>query len=223
MKFTKENKKKMKRNKNSNALTLVLLVILSLTFIGAASAQSADQDNPTALTTNIIEGEGDGKAETVYYSFTATKGDVKVTVDAKTDDRSTPLRVTLMDEDGKELLPLYVVAKGTGQREVGTKRFVRETKVVVRIRMDDDPQVNLLTYKIKLDGAVQVEAPPVVSDETPASDETTSTPPTEQTTSTETPATSGIEQTTTKSGLADKLKKKLKKEAKKVVENNLNK
>ena len=61
------------------------------------------------------------KPKPSFYSFTATKVDVKVTVDAKTDDRSTPLRVTLMDEDGKELLPIYVVAKGAGQCEVGNK------------------------------------------------------------------------------------------------------
>ena len=210
----------MKNNTSFNTLSCVVLTILSLTFTIAAQAQSTDMDSPTALTSNIIEGEGDGKAETVYYSFTATKGDVKVTVDAKTDDRSTPLRVTLMDEDGKELLPIYVVAKGSSTRAVGTKRFVRETKVIVRIRMDDDPQVKLLTYKIKLDGAVQVETPAVVSEEAPAADQTAN-PSVDQTPVTDSSANPG-EQTITKSSLADKLKKKLKKEAKKIVDNNLN-
>ncbi len=183
----------MKNKLNTYALNLIALMILSLTLISATQAQSTDMDNPTALTSNIIEGEGDGKAETVYYSFTAEKGNVKVTVDAKTDDRSTPLRVALLDEDGKELLPIYVVAKGSGQREVGTKRFVRDTKVILRIRMDDDKDVKLLTYKIKLDGAVKVETTPTETtstESTPTTEQTTPNPSTEQTPSTNTqPAT----------------------------------
>ncbi len=217
----------MKNNRNINALNLILLMILSLTFISATQAQSTDMDNPTALTSNIIEGDGDGKAETVYYTFTATKGDVKVTVDAKTDDRSTPLRVSLLDEDGKELLPIYVVAKGAGQREVKTKRFVRDTKVILKIRMDEDKDVNLLTYKIKLDGAVKVEEPPIPTETTPTTEQTTTNPSTEQTQSTDTQpttdssATPSSEQPTKKTTLKDKIKKKVKKEAKKVVNDNL--
>jgi hypothetical protein len=226
----------MKNKRNINALNLILLMILSLTLISATQAQSTDMDNPTALTSNIIEGEGDGNAETVYYIFIAEKGDVKVTVDAKTDDRSTPLRVALLDEDGKELLPIYVVAKGTGQREVGTKRFVRDTKVILRIRMDDDKDVKLLTYKIKLDGAVKVETPLAPTETTPTAEQTNPNPPTEQTTNSNTPteqtqqpaeptavpslpenqkpAEANPSGTKTK----DKVKKKAKKEAKKIVD-----
>ncbi len=211
----------MKNKRNTYALNLTALVILSLTFIGSEQAQSTDMDNPTALTSNIIEGEGDGKAETVYYSFTAEKGDVKVTVDAKTDDRSTPLRVTLLDEDGKELLPIYVVAKGTGAREVGKKRFVRDTKVILRIRMDDDKDVKLLSYKIKLDGAVKVETPPIPTETTPTTEQLTPNPSTEQTTSTDSSAAPIDDKATKKTTLKNKIKKKVKKEAKKVVNDNL--
>jgi hypothetical protein len=196
-------------------------MILSLTFVSATQAQSTDMDSPTALTSNTIEGEGDGTAETVYYSFTATKGDVKVTVDAKTDDRSTPLRVTLLDEDGKELLPIYVVAKGTGGREVGKKRFVRETKVILKIAMQDDKDVKLLSYKIKLDGAVKVEETPTSTEAASSVEQTTPDSSTEQTTSTDSSAASGDDKTTKKTALKDKIKKKVKKEIKKAADNNL--
>ncbi len=167
----------MKNKRNINALSLILLMILSLTFVSATQAQSNDIDSPTELTAKVVEGEGDGKAETVYYSFTATKGDVKVTVDAKTDDRSTPLRVALLDEDGKELLPIYVVAKGAGAREVASKRFVRDTKVILKIRMDADKDINLLTYKIKLDGAVKIVEPRAATETQISSGETSSAQP----------------------------------------------
>jgi len=221
----------MKTKRNIYTLNLILLVILSLTFISATQAQSTDMDSPTALTSNVIEGEGDGKAETVYYTFTATKGDVKVTVDAKTDDRSTPLRVSLLDEDGKELLPIYVVAKGSVQREVKTKHFVRDTKVILKIRIDDDKDINLLTYKIKLDGAVKVETPLIPTEtiptettpteSTPTTEQTTPNPSTEQTPSTDSSAMPTDDKATKKMTLKDKIKKKVKKEAKKVVNDNL--
>ncbi len=221
----------MNKNRKRNSFILSLLMMISLTFIGAASAQSTDIDSPTMLTSNVIEGEGDGKAETFYYSFTANKGDVKVTVDAKTDNYSTPFRVTLMDEDGNELMPIYVVAKDTGQRQVVTKRFVRDTKVIVRIALDKDAHVKLLTYKIKLDGAVTVETPPAavatptaveVSPaqpvEPPASAPTTPADPATATPTEATPAAAGTDAATPKTSTKAKVKAKAKKEVKKVID-----
>ena len=125
-----------------------MLLTVSLTFISRTSAQSTDIDQPTVLTSNIIDGEGDGTAETFYYAFIATKGDVKNTLDAKTDNCSVIMDATLTDENGKELLKISAVAKDTGKRETGTKHFIRD-------------HLKLLTYKIKLDGSVKVETPPV--------------------------------------------------------------
>ena len=219
----------MKTDKKFNALHLFLLMILSMTFAGAARAQSTDMDTPTALTSNVIDGEGDGKAETSYYSFTANKGDVKVTVDAKTDYYSTPFRVTLMDEDGNELVPIYVVAKDTSQRQVATKHFVRDTKVIVRVSMEKDPHVKLLTYRIKLDGAVTVDTPVAVevapaqtadpaATATPA-DPSTATPadPSTATPAEATPSTP-TDPSAPKTSTKAKVKAKAKKEVKKVVD-----
>jgi hypothetical protein len=137
------------------SLKLLAVLVVLLGVVCAVQAQSEDIDNPTPVSGNLISGEGDGKAQTVYYSFTATPGDVKVTVDAKTDGYSTPLVVSLLDDDGKELLQVYNVAVGAGHREVKTRRFVREQKVILKISLREDAQVKLITYKIKLDGAIQ--------------------------------------------------------------------
>jgi hypothetical protein len=139
--------------------TLMSIAMLALC-TAAVGAQSTDIDNPTAMTSTTIEGAGDGKGETIYYSFDALKGDVKVTVDAKTDYYSTPVQVTLLDENSKELLAIYVVAKGAGQREVRTRFFVRDQKVIVRISTRDDNEVKLLNYKVRIEGAVQFATPP---------------------------------------------------------------
>jgi cell division septation protein DedD len=216
----------MKNKLNTYALNLILLAVLSLTFAGATQAQSTDMDSPTELTSNVITGEGDGTAETFYYSFTATKGDVKVTVDAKTDYYSTLFKVTLMDEDGKELLPIYIVAIDTGQREVKTKHFVRDTKVIVRIALEKNAHVKLLTYKIKLDGAVKIVEPTPVA--TPTPETSSAMPPTEQTQQPAEPSAtpSSPENQTpaaanpgdTKPKTKDKVKKKAKKTAKKILD-----
>lgn len=198
---------------NFYAINLIIPAILALILSAETRAQSNDIDNPTVLTANVVVGEGDGKAETVYYSFTAAKGDVKITVDAKTDDRSTPLRVALLDADGKELLPIYVVAKGAGAREVGTKRFVRDTKVILKIRMDDDKDVKLLTYKIKLDGAVKFEEPPPT--EKPA--DTPPTPNDATTTSTGSAPVTESNSGGKKEKTPDKIKKKVKAKTKETV------
>ena len=143
-------------------MVVIVLAILALANF-SASAQSTDIDNPTAMTSTTIEGAGDGKGETVYYSFDAMKGDVKITVDAKTDYYSTPVQVTLLDENAKELLPIYVVAKGESQREVRTRYFVRDQKVIVRISTRDDSAVKLLNYKVRVEGSV-IFTPAVAAD-----------------------------------------------------------
>ena len=164
----------MKQLRNYN---LIMLSLAACLFTGAqqAIAQSTDIDDPTPVTSNVIDGEGDGKAETFYYSFTATKGDLKVTLDAKTDYYSVTMDAALTDEDGKELLKISSIATDTGKREVMTKHFVRETKVILRIRLPKDDHLKLLTYKIKLEGAIKIDPPPVPTEITPG-EQTVETP-----------------------------------------------
>lgn len=138
-----------------SCLKIICLVVLLVSVSVMVQAQSEDIDNPTPVTGNLISGEGDGKAQTIYYMFTAIPGDLKVTVDAKSDQYSTPVVVSLLDEDGKELLQVYNIAVGAGHREVKSRRFVRTQKVIVKIALREDAQVKLVSYKIKLDGAIQ--------------------------------------------------------------------
>lgn len=134
------------------------LFAIALLLLAAAArpvhAQSSDPDSPAQMTANVVEGETDGKAVAYYYKFAAGPGDVKVTVDGKTDGYSSPLKVELMDEDSKELESIYVVAVKEGKREVKTFRLIRQQKVIMKISTRDDPDIKLLNYKIKLEGEV---------------------------------------------------------------------
>ena len=141
------------RPKFTHSFLLTLLLLLTVSAAPAA-AQSSDPDSPLQLTSNIVEGETDGKAVAYYYKFAGGPGDVKVTVDGKTDGYSSPLKVELMDEDSKTLESIYVVAVKEGKREVKTFRLLRQQKVIMKISTRDDPDIKLLTYKIKLEGEV---------------------------------------------------------------------
>lgn len=151
----------MKTKQKFYGLSLVLTAIMTLTFSLTAQAQSTDIDNPTPLSSNVIQGESDGKAEaSYYYSLTALKGDVKITIDGKTKSNWTSVGVKLLNEDGSsELLNFSVAADSDGQRTVETKRFLGEQKVILRVVLKNSPLIELVTYKIKIEGAVKLETP----------------------------------------------------------------
>jgi hypothetical protein len=224
-----EISKEKQSMKIRSLVCLIFVTLMSVAIVSMAHGQSTDIDNPTILTANMIEGEGDGKAETFYYWFTALKGDVKVTVDAKSDNYSVILDVVLLDEDGGQLLRIQNVATDVGKREVATKHFVRDQKVIVRVALPKDDHLKLLNYKIKLDGSVKVETPVVPVEATPA--QTTVAPTTAPVTA-ESAApqtvpdgaqvqTPGSNETTKKPSAKSKIKEKITKEVKKAVKDNV--
>lgn len=158
---------------------LAAVAALLIIFVATGAAQSTDVDNPTPMTTNIVAGKSNGKAKTVYYSFTATAadpGEVKVKVTASTDERSTNLRVNFLDEDGQKVMDeIYVIPNRDPAVKVGKHTFADRQKVTMRVTLPDDPQVKLLNYKIEVSGAVEFEPTP---DTTTTTDPTT-TPPTD--------------------------------------------
>ena len=158
----------MKKNKIktfTDGLTSLIGTALLLSLLAiSASAQSAsiDPDNPTPMTSNTVTGKSNGKAKTVYYSFTATaveSGEVKVKVTASTDERSTNLRINFLDDDGQKVMDeIYVIPNRDPVVKVGKHTFADRQKVIMRITLPDDPQVKLLNYKVEVTGAVEFEA-----------------------------------------------------------------
>jgi hypothetical protein len=104
--------KKTRRSIVHKFYLLVATTALLITVAASGWAQSTDVEAPTPMTTNIITGKSNGKAKTIYYSFTATAaepGEVKVKVTASTDERSTNLRVNFLDEEGQKVMDeIYV-------------------------------------------------------------------------------------------------------------------
>ena len=147
------------------AASLLLLAVLTAQ---AAAQVSTDPDSPTPMTTNVVAGKSNGKARTHYYSFVATAadpGEVKVKVTASTDERSTNLRVNLLDEDGQTVMnEIYVIPNRDPATKVGKHTFAERQKVVLRVTLPEDPQVKLLNYRVEVTGAVEFEQPAVTAD-----------------------------------------------------------
>ena len=49
---------------------------------------------------------------------------------------------------------VYVVAVKAGKREVKKLHLIRQQPVIMKIIMQDDPDIKLLTYRVKLEGEV---------------------------------------------------------------------
>jgi len=156
---------------------LLAATALLMTVAASGWAQSTDIEAPTPMTTNIVTGKSNGKAKTIYYSFTATAaepGEVKVKVTASTDERSTNLRVNFLDDDGQKVMDeIYVIPNRDPAVKVGKHTFADRQKVIMRVTLPDDPQVKLLNYKIEVSGAVEFEA---AAEATPTEPTTTPTP-----------------------------------------------
>jgi hypothetical protein len=128
---------------------------------------SADRKNPTSFTANSIEGEYDGDATTHYFRFIANKGEVKVSVNAKTKAYSTLMDVELLDESGKSLEKFSVAANMSGRTEAVTRSFVRRQPVIVKVFMREDREIKHLKYEIDLAGPVEFDGGATAAPATP--------------------------------------------------------
>ena len=140
--------------------TIGLIILLSFLICPLLSAQepSTDKKNPTPMTTNTVEGEYDGLETTHYYSFMANKGTVEVILSAETQRYSKLVDAELLDETGRSLLLVGVVAKEELQTESKTVTLIRKQRVILRVFLREDTDIKHLTYKVQVGGPVEFEA-----------------------------------------------------------------
>jgi hypothetical protein len=138
---------------------LGILFPLLATLAIPALAQSSDPDNPTPLSANAIEGKVGGAKQSVrYYRFTAGPGDVKVSVDASTDYYSTTIKLDLLSAaDSTELGSLSAMAANPVRRSVQTFTLNDRQPVVLKIATPEDKTVKWLQYKVRVEGAVELD------------------------------------------------------------------
>lgn len=140
------------------AQALTLVAAASVVFANlpthSASAQSADRDRPTPITSNEIQGSLQESSD-FFYSVVAGAGDLSVTIDLKPSRSSIAVAtLRLYGENGKELLnaPLIPTANSSGgDRQTAKINLPTQQKVLLRITEGTGYGGN---YRIRLDGAV---------------------------------------------------------------------
>ncbi|MGV7229453.1 MAG: SUMF1/EgtB/PvdO family nonheme iron enzyme [Nitrospirales bacterium] len=126
--------------------------------VPANNSPSTDIDKPQWLSSNEIRGEGVGEDISYYYTFMAEPGTVKVIADGKNGfgGVSNALRVVLMDLDANELLKVSVGNTKIDKRVVERVKITRPQQILMRVLLDKVT----IDYKVRVEGAVNLEAAP---------------------------------------------------------------
>jgi hypothetical protein len=132
---------------------LISLTVLAAAF--AAAAQSSDQNFPTPVTSNVLNGTipardiGDSRLTTYYFTFGGNQGDVFINI--VTNNLNGDIDV--FAADGLRPLTKVVVYADSTQNETGRVIYLRKPeKILMRIQgrtPNDDPA----TFQIKFAGS----------------------------------------------------------------------
>lgn len=146
-----------------------MLGCCAVCFSFVSFAQSTDQNFPTAVTTNEIDGTikardiGDSRLTSYFYTFDGNQGDIFINV--VTDNFTGDIDVFTVD--GLRPLTKMVIYADGGANETGRLVYLRKPeKLILRIEgrsPNDDPA----TFKIKFAGSF-VASSPQRSQEAPA-------------------------------------------------------
>lgn len=130
------------------AFSFAFCVVLSVDFV---SAQSADRNAPTRVTTREIAGEAVASNTEYFYSLSVGPGELTITPEVTSNDFSTAFSVEVIDSrNGGNLGKTSVIATGKNS-EIGTvKKFqiARRQNLLLRLTFDG----NAGNFKVKLGG-----------------------------------------------------------------------
>lgn len=120
-------------------------------------AQSNDPQSPAPMQ-NPLEVTEHGQGGTSYYRFGAGPGDVTVTVDASTDNYSSPVEATIRTENGAEVVSISVLATDAGGHTARMFHLAAHHDLLLRLSTRADPQVRSLKYRLQVDGPTDLQA-----------------------------------------------------------------
>ena len=138
--------------KKSFLLAASLLVLIAAT--GSAFAQSTDRDHPTPFRSDEVKGELKGEEIEYFYSFTAGRGEVTITVDVKSSDGTTGTAFELLDRDANKVLICCEGAQagstGESGREVVSIKLGKRQTVILHLTPF---KYGNGTYRVRISGA----------------------------------------------------------------------
>ncbi|MFN0138528.1 MAG: hypothetical protein ACKVQW_00390 [Pyrinomonadaceae bacterium] len=151
--------RKARKVKLKSGIAAAIWLLLSCSII--ASAQSSDQNFPTHVTSNDINGRisarpiGDARLTTYFYLFEGTQGDIFINVATTNFTGDIDVYAT----DSMKPLTKMVMYADAGRSETGRLIYLRQSaRLLLRIEgrtPNDDPA----TYRIKFAGSFVALAP----------------------------------------------------------------
>ena len=157
---------KSKKEKGKNCLRPLYLLVCLFTFAfllspSSAFAQSSDQNFPTHVTSNDINGRilarpiGDARLTTYFYLFEGTQGDIFINV-ATTNFTGD---IDVYAADSMKPLTKMVMYADAGRSETGRLIYLRQSaRLLLRIE-GRTPNDDAATFRIKFAGSFVALAP----------------------------------------------------------------
>jgi hypothetical protein len=181
----KRGVEEMKRNTLNETKSIMgrLLVLTALAFFltgagkGAkvqAQEPSIDRDNPTPLTSNLINGNGVGEKTEYFYSVPVSPGTLKIVLDVKADKNAavSSVDISLSDANGQDRLSTYA-NPDHGSSKSAVKTVSVKSKQTFLLAVAVSPGVD--TFKISFAGSLDIQ--PAADAGTDSSDASQSQPP----------------------------------------------
>jgi hypothetical protein len=143
------------------ANTLFLLIGLVCAAVAQAQAQagpSTDRDNPTALTSNHITGNGVDEKTDYFYSVAVKPGMLTATLEVKADKNTavSSVDIAIIDGSGNNLLSTYA-NPDHGSAKHSVKSISLKSAGILILQVTVSPGVD--TFKLALNGSLDLQPP----------------------------------------------------------------
>jgi hypothetical protein len=167
--------------KTITRLTLATATLFLLLASVGASAQdqpvpSTDRDNPTAVASKVIAGDGVDEKTEYFYTFNAGPGEITITLDVKAekDTAVSSVDIALFDAKSRKLVSSFANPDhGSSKRAVETVKVRGTQPLLLEVTVSHGVD----TFKIKLDGAVKIDATATGAADTSTTPVVAATPP----------------------------------------------
>jgi hypothetical protein len=121
-----------------------------------AFGQEEPTGRPTALKSNLINGDVEASGQSYLYTFSAGPGDVKLSVNGATDYYSSEVHVTVSDEKERQIADFTLLANEAGAKKTADIQLAHRQMLKMAVNLGTKIGVRL-KYIITLSGAVSLQ------------------------------------------------------------------
>jgi hypothetical protein len=139
--------------KRATYMILAFLLCVASSATGGVRLAASDRDHPTPVKSNEIEGDLDNSGDESFYSFTAGRGELTITVDVKSSQGTAVLNFELLDKNADKTIICceYAQADSDGQsgRDIKSVKLAKGQTVVLHLTIG---KTGRGTYRVRFSG-----------------------------------------------------------------------